>query len=72
MRNASFWFRGTENSEDGEERDGSETTAREEEEASTLVNTAKGKATTNAPIVEEVDPVKVRFDQQIKVREGEE
>ena len=48
-------FRGTENSEDGEERDGSETTARKEEEASTLVNTQKGKATTNAPIVEEVD-----------------
>ena len=55
LRNASFWFRGTENNEDGEERDGSETTAREEEEASTLVDTEKGKSTTDAPIVEEVD-----------------
>ena len=55
LRNASFWFRGTENRKDGEERDGSETTAREEEEASTLVDTEKGKSTTDAPIVEEVD-----------------
>ena len=69
MSNASFLFRdgrvlGTENNDEREERDGFETSARKEEEASTLADTEKGKSMTltNAPIVEEFDPVKVRED----------